>query len=78
MSDNTKKKKQFRLPHMYLVIAILMLFVSLLTYVVPPVRIPAETMAPSIPTASPIPIVHPSAYSAFLHPSIRALWTVRA
>lgn len=35
MSDNTKKKKQFRLPHMYLVIAILMLFVSLLTYVVP-------------------------------------------
>lgn len=25
MSDNTKKKKQFRLPHMYLVIAILML-----------------------------------------------------
>ena len=71
MSDNTKKKKQFRLPHMYLVIAILMLFVSLLTYVVP-------AMAPSIPTASPIPIVHPSAYSAFLHPSIRALWTVRA
>ena len=35
MSENNKKKRSFRLPHMYLVLAILMLFVSLLTYIVP-------------------------------------------
>ncbi|MCI8849724.1 MAG: YfcC family protein [Oscillibacter sp.] len=32
---HTPKKKGFRMPHMYLVIAILMLFVSILTYIVP-------------------------------------------
>ena len=35
MSEKARKKRQFKLPHMYLVLAILMLFVSLLTYVVP-------------------------------------------
>ena len=36
MSENhAPKKKEFRMPHMYMVIAILMLFVSILTYIVP-------------------------------------------
>ena len=35
MSSQKKKKKGFQMPHVYLVILILMLFVAILTYIVP-------------------------------------------
>lgn len=78
MSDNTKKKKQFRLPHMYLVIAILMLFVSLLTYVVPAGSYTRGDNGAVDPDSFTYTDSSPVGILSFLHPSIRALWTVRA
>ncbi|MDR3337370.1 MAG: TIGR00366 family protein [Treponema sp.] len=57
--ENLQKKKGFRLPHVYIIMLILMVFVSILTYVVP-----AGTFERFQPPGAMMPVVKPGTYTS--------------